>query len=267
MQIMINGQAGEVTVPDRLVSGSANLYAAEFTFDEFWDGYVKTAVFKADGVSKDAALVDDKCTVPHEVLIPGAVLYVGVYGVNGSVRKPTVWVRAGAVNTGTDQPGTQAPTPTVYEQLLTAMGDLATLKTTSKASLVAAINEIWSLGGGGGGPSIKDASINEAGELVITLADDSVINAGQVVEKVACVKVSLPADGWEALAQSVAVPGVVSDEGVQLITPAPSMASQAAYVAAGVLCTAQGDNSLAFTAKETPTEDLTVYVTIQEVGA
>ena len=63
----------------------------------------------------------------------------------------------------------------------------------------------------------------------------------------------------------VTVPGVLADETKQLITPAPALASQAAYLAAGVLCTGQAADSLTFTCQTVPTGNLTVYVAITDV--
>ena len=81
--------------------------------------------------------------------------------------------------------------------------------------------------------------------------------------------VTLSASGWDSSAktQTVTVSGVLADETKQLITPTPALASQAAYYEAVVLCTGQSADKLTFTAKKIPTDDLTVYVTIQEVSA
>lgn len=81
------------------------------------------------------------------------------------------------------------------------------------------------------------------------------------------VKVTLLASDWDASSKDLAVgvPGVSSDETKQLITPTPSLASQTAYYNAGIRCTGQEADSLIFTAETVPTEDLTIYVTIQEV--
>lgn len=88
-------------------------------------------------------------------------------------------------------------------------------------------------------------------------------------EKPKLLSVSLKASGWNSSAktQTVTVSGVLADETKQLITPTPAHASQTAYYNAGIRCTGQSANSLTFTAKTIPTADLTVYVTIQEVGA
>jgi len=78
---------------------------------------------------------------------------------------------------------------------------------------------------------------------------------------------TLPASGWNATTktQVVQVPGVDADETTQLIQPVVSKASKDAYRKAGVECTDQGANSLTFTAKTIPTEDLTVYVVITDL--
>ena len=83
------------------------------------------------------------------------------------------------------------------------------------------------------------------------------------------VPVTLAAASWDsiALTQTVTVSGVSATETTQIITPTPALASQAAYYKAGILCTDQTENSLTFTCTTAPTEDLTVYVVIQEVGA
>ena len=81
--------------------------------------------------------------------------------------------------------------------------------------------------------------------------------------------VTLSASGWNSSSktQTVTVSGVLADETKQLITPTPAIASQEAYYNAGIRCTGQSADKLTFTAKTIPTADLTVYVTIQEVGA
>lgn len=81
------------------------------------------------------------------------------------------------------------------------------------------------------------------------------------------VSITLSASAWnsESMTQTVPVIGVSSNEGKQLITPTPSLSSQAAYYEAGILCTGQATDSLTFTCTTVPTEDLTVYVVIQGV--
>ena len=110
------------------------------------------------------------------------------------------------------------------------------------------------------------------GEKTLLTQDVSVIPSGNVLtdaNKAKSVAVTLTASAWDSSAktQTVTVSGVLADETKQLITPAPALASQAAYYDAVILCTGQAANKLTFTAKKVPTDDLTVYVTIQEVGS
>ena len=79
--------------------------------------------------------------------------------------------------------------------------------------------------------------------------------------------VTLPASGWSSNAQTVTVQGVLADESAQLIQPMPAIASQNAYITAGVICSGQAANQLTFTCTTVPTEDLSVYVVIQGVSA
>ena len=80
--------------------------------------------------------------------------------------------------------------------------------------------------------------------------------------------VTLSASGWNSSSktQTVTVSGVLANETKQLITPTPALAYQTAYYEAGIRCTNQAADSLTFTAEKVPTEDLTIYVTIQEVS-
>lgn len=86
--------------------------------------------------------------------------------------------------------------------------------------------------------------------------------------KPVCVTVSLASSGWSGsgpFAQSVNVSGVLADPSKQIIIPAPSPSSWEAAGSAGVFCSAQSANSLTFTAKNKPEDNLTYYVAIQGV--
>ena len=179
----VTGQRIETTETAMLVAGTVNIYTARFAFDEAWDGLQRTAVFAVDGITREQLLEDDACTVPWEVLVAGNRLRVGVYGTKADgTRLPTIWTeRRLYINPGAG-PAQEAaaPSPTLVEQLLAKMGDLSTLKTEDKSSLVAAINEVWS-SGGSGGSSVTDAAINEDGHLIITLSSGKEIDAGYAV--------------------------------------------------------------------------------------
>lgn len=183
----VTGQRIETTETAMLVAGTVNIYTARFAFGAEWDGLQRTAVFASSDnsttITREQLLEDDACTVPWEVLVAGNRLRVGVYGTKADgTRLPTIWTeRRLYINPGAG-PAQEAadPSPTLVEQLLAKMGDLAALKTEDKSSLVAAINEVWS-SGGSGGSSVTDAAIDEGGHLIITLSTGKTIDAGYAV--------------------------------------------------------------------------------------
>lgn len=79
--------------------------------------------------------------------------------------------------------------------------------------------------------------------------------------------VTLTAAGWSSNTQTVTVQGVLADETAQLIQPMPAVASQNAYITAGVICSGQAANSLTFTCSTVPTDDITLYIVLTEVSA
>lgn len=98
MQFNVSDNSIETVSTERLVAGSVRIFTAEFRFDGSWDGYAKTAVFRAVArggaeVRREMVITDGRCQVPHECLIENAYLCVGVYGINGDKVRPTVWTR------------------------------------------------------------------------------------------------------------------------------------------------------------------------------
>lgn len=71
--------------------------------------------------------------------------------------------------------------------------------------------------------------------------------------------VELTVIGWVADSQTVTATGVTA---TNLVIVAPTPADQAAYVAAGIICTTQGAGTLTFTCTTTPTVALDVQVVI-----
>ena len=120
-----------------------------------------------------------------------------------------------------------------------------------------------------GGKSADEFMLaNEKGAAngVATLDANGKVPESQLQKPVATL-ITLTAAGWDATSktQTAAVAGVLADESSQLIQPVPAVASQGAFFAAGILCTGQSAGSLTFTAQTVPTEDINVYVVLQEV--
>lgn len=116
----ITDQTLEFTLKPMVASGGVNEDVIEFEFDELWDGFNTVAVFyrsKRDVFHKK--IVDNRCTVPSEVLRAQGVFYVGVMGVKDNVTRTTNVLRYelehGAITVGVKPP---EPTPSIYEQIL-----------------------------------------------------------------------------------------------------------------------------------------------------
>lgn len=133
MKIEIKGQFTRLVEDASLVQNSTTPYSVEFTFDEAWDGFAKTALFEAGGASIAVVLMDDKCVIPSECLKKAGVrLQIAVYGVRGDERISTSgWCVTGMIlykaNLGFGQGcggGTSVPDD-IYEQIMAAIGDLS----------------------------------------------------------------------------------------------------------------------------------------------
>lgn len=116
----VTDQILEFTLKPIVASGGMNEDVIEFEFDELWDGFDTVAVFyrsKREVFHKK--IVDNKCTVPSEVLRAQGVFYTGVMGVKDNVTRTTNVLRYelehGAITVGVEPP---EPTPSIYEQIL-----------------------------------------------------------------------------------------------------------------------------------------------------
>ena len=78
--------------------------------------------------------------------------------------------------------------------------------------------------------------------------------------------ITLSADGWNNLFQSVTTDGVSNDELSQIIQICPSASSMTAYYDAGIICSGQSTNTLTFTAQTAPSENLIVYAVIEALA-
>lgn len=101
--VNITVEKQEITVGDFLwVSGSKEIYGANITFSEEWEGFAKKAVFqinKDDPVEVD--IVDNHCDIP--VLLRPGMLRIGIYGIKDDDPiqvMPTVWATRKIVEEG-----------------------------------------------------------------------------------------------------------------------------------------------------------------------
>ena len=125
-----------------------------FMFDSWWDGLIVTAVFKGSGAPISVPLLGaTETVVPWEVLKrPSTLLRIGAEGrlPDGTLVIPTTWATVGIVMSGANATDDLAkpPTPTAFDRIMSQIGNMNDLATEDKSSLVAAINEALTKGGG-----------------------------------------------------------------------------------------------------------------------
>ena len=112
------------TDTQQIVSDSRNYLKASFSFsDDDWTG-IKTAIFKNGDVVRHAILDDNnECLVPWEVIKLG-ILHVSVFcGDLITADTATVYIN----ESGYEDGGTpEAPSPTVYEQIIAMLNEIET---------------------------------------------------------------------------------------------------------------------------------------------
>ena len=92
-------------------------------FDEQWDGCGKTARFIYNGLWKDVVLdTNGECICPSEVIKKGR-FSLGVYGANLKTTTPIVITVAPSILSESEGELPDAPTPDVYQQILTITAD------------------------------------------------------------------------------------------------------------------------------------------------
>ena len=151
--IEITGAVASASKNGPLVAGMVGV-PANFSFDDSWGGLNITVVFSGSGKKIDWPLLDERTVaIPWEVMTkPNTQLQIGAEGrlPNGTLVIPTVWATVGTLKAGAQSTGNlaQPPSPTPYDRIMSAIGDLNQLNTEAKDSLVAAINEAAQSGGG-----------------------------------------------------------------------------------------------------------------------
>lgn len=107
------------------VEGSLNYIELNFTFDDSWDGLVKTLHAKnpADGQIYTVILEDDKCLIPAEAVANSGTVYFALSGEKDGYRVTTT--KSSFLNQDTIYGGTpsQPPTPSQYDQMIEIMRD------------------------------------------------------------------------------------------------------------------------------------------------
>lgn len=123
--LMTNDQALSVVTKPLVASGDYNLVKVKVEFDSTWERYeVRSAVFRTmQGAEAEVLLIDDECTVPHEVLAEPGTLFIAMRGVtlSGKIIKTTEEVKYKVVQGAKDIASTTAPSHDMYAQYMAAI--------------------------------------------------------------------------------------------------------------------------------------------------
>lgn len=130
MKIEINGSFIRLVEDASLIQDTPVPCVVKFIFDESWEGFSKTALFKTDESALPRELVDDQCVIPAECLKKAGIrIRVNVVGTKGPEQISTGWCATGMImhriSLGSGQGGPPALPDDVYEQIMAVVGDLS----------------------------------------------------------------------------------------------------------------------------------------------
>lgn len=177
-----------MTESEVLVSGSSKIYDCAFEFSADWHGLISKVVFTVDADLSTTPLpvyylyLDEHgmCHIPRGVLSPvwdGYKILVGACGTRGDdTVLPTVWVSLGTLQPGASgDPDVPSLRPDAYKELIEKIGDLETLTTDDKTSLVNAINEL---------NAKIEQSCGESGDYELPIATDTTLGGVKIGENI-----------------------------------------------------------------------------------
>lgn len=127
--IIINGhvEGQKLTLERRILATGMTVGKIQLEFSDEQTGFTKTAIFFKDKTNVYYQLVgdDNQVLIPREAILESGITYIGVFGTTDSdiITSEIVGYnfRPGAI---TDDLITPDPTPSIYEQLISAYNGL-----------------------------------------------------------------------------------------------------------------------------------------------
>lgn len=104
LKIQVEKQLLSILNQEIIASGDVNADRCEFSFSEDWEGYVKTGVFYQDKSNVQYVVLesDNTCAIPAAAMAKEGNLYIGVFGIKGSVLLTStvekVYINEGAIS-------------------------------------------------------------------------------------------------------------------------------------------------------------------------
>lgn len=116
------------TILPQVACNNQNTVRLHVEFDDSWNGYAKSAVFHTETNPTPFEVIfsaENNCIIPPEVLARAGKLYIGVKGIgaNSAEIKATTLI-CYKVLPGTPVVVISDPTENVYNQIMTAHGEL-----------------------------------------------------------------------------------------------------------------------------------------------
>lgn len=172
IKIVYSGAEVRGTKQTTIVAGSVESVYAEFVFDSVWDKYAKKAIFMAGNTVKQVMLDDtNTCKVPWEVLTTAGTLVIGVIGQYETEIFPSLKATFSiSYGYGSEGDAPAEPTQDLYDEIVTITKNALDAATALRED---AANGVFD------GASVETAEIGTDGNLMITLTDGSVHNAGK----------------------------------------------------------------------------------------
>ena len=135
-KLRVAGQRIEIVNPAAFVfvSGSEGQNTLKFEFSPDWINYTKTVIFakRFTTETKAVLLESDSIEVPPEMLADQGELMIGVYGVYGGLKKPTIWSGPFKIEEGCQEGGSiPAPSTDAYTQIIAEFNRLLNLSASA----------------------------------------------------------------------------------------------------------------------------------------
>ena len=150
-----------LTNSPKLASGGENEFQVEVTFDSYWSGYGKEAVFYKDKSRVfHVVMTDDTCVIPWEVTAEPGKVHFSVRGVSGSITRSSEELILSFVQGPPSEGNFPEPLPDVYKQTLSAYG----ANTQALAVERARLDNLITNGGTSDGAELVDVRVGVDGK-------------------------------------------------------------------------------------------------------
>lgn len=125
-----------------IASGDIDTTCVEFIVSNNWDVFAMSATFytSLNSTVYEIPLIDNRCTVPHEVLENACTLFIGLRGVKaGGLTKTSSIIKYKIIEGAPHGTGTsKEPTTDVYQQMMSMTAEAAASSAKAVASSAAA---------------------------------------------------------------------------------------------------------------------------------